>query len=79
MGIIHGEAAHTHQSVQNPRAFVTVVCPQLCIFDRKIAVRPDFAPVDLDMEGTVHGLDLVKVTLNLIGLKHIFSVKAGMT
>ena len=59
------EAPHTEQSLHGARALIAVDCAQLSPAQRQVPVAVPPMVVDLDVEGAVHGLQLVVVALDL--------------
>lgn len=77
--VILREAAHAHKPVQHARAFVAIDGALLRVAQRQVAVRAQAALVDVQVEGAVHRLDEVLLTLNFDGRVHVLFVEAQMS
>ena len=76
VAVVDGEAADAKQAVKDARALVPVDRADLSDPQRQVAVTARSAGVDLKVEGTVHGLDVVVLVFDLHRREHVLAVKA---
>jgi hypothetical protein len=75
VGIVLGEAPDAGEAVQYAAALVAVDRPILGVAFGQITVRAHLALKDLDVEGTVHGLGIVILTLDVHRRVHVLGVE----
>ena len=75
VGVVLGEAAHTHGAVQGAAALVTIDGAKLAEAQGQVAVAAQGRLVDHDVEGAVHGLQEVLLALHIHGRVHGVAVE----
>ena len=65
VGVVLGEAAHAHEAVKDTAALVAVDGAQLGEAQGQLAVAAQGGAVDGDVEGAVHGLQVVFLLVDL--------------
>src|SRR5208283_3413597 len=75
MRIILGKAPHPHKSVQCSGSFVPVYRTEFCIPQRQVPVAPELTFIYLNVERTIHRLQLIGNLVYFHGGIHIFPVK----
>jgi len=79
VGIILGEAADAHQTVQHTRALIAIDRALFGKSQRQIAIRTQLALVDVQVEGAVHRLDVILLVLDLDRGIHVLFIEPQMT
>src|SRR5208283_2443040 len=75
MGIILGKAPDPHKSVQRSGSFVPVYRTEFCIPQRQVPVAPELTFIYVDVERTIHRLQLIGDLVDFHGRVHVFPVK----
>mmetsp|Transcript_22390 Transcript_22390/g.50453 ORF Transcript_22390/g.50453 Transcript_22390/m.50453 type:complete len:493 (-) Transcript_22390:197-1675(-) len=75
MCIVLGKTSHAKEAGESARPLVAVDCSQLRPADGQLAVGALGVLVHEDMEGAVHGLDLVDLLLNVHLVEHALRVE----
>ena len=78
MRVVLGEAPHAHEAVEHPGALEAVDGAELRVAEGQLAVAPQPALVDLDVERAVHRLQLVLHVLDVHGREHPVLVVLGV-
>ena len=76
--IVLGKPADAEQAVHGAAPFVPVHCAHLGPPDREVAVGEVAILVDGDVEGAVHGFELVGLVLHVDGPVHVLGVEIGV-
>ncbi len=79
MGVILGEAAHTHQAMQHAGAFVAVDRAFFSIAQRQVAVGAQAVLVDMQMERAVHRFKIILLPFDIDWRVHVFFIKTEVT
>ncbi len=76
VGIILGEAAYAHQAVQYARTFITIDRALFGKAQRQIAIGTQLALVNVQVEGAIHGFQVVMLPVNIDWRVHIIFVES---
>src|SRR5208337_123583 len=79
MRIILCKAPHPHKSVQRSGSFVPVYRTEFCIPQRQVPVAPELTFIYVDVERTIHRLQLIGNLVDFHRGVHVFPVKVPVT